>query len=670
MSDRRRDDRWRDERRDRSRERGKDERDRRPSSGRERRDGGSSRPSGGLPPRAPSNPLMAEAYRLAKEKQQQREREAQGGAAAAESDDDEPVERPPSRGWRAAAEDEGEMPEDGELPVTAPSPPPSGKKRKHAPIVWHTPPKAARAELPSVGSSKGLQGLGAGAAAGAAPKSAAERALDEVLAFQAQQLGAEGGAEGGDDEQPFMKPSPSVSSEGKEEEQGAARREQQSPHSPAGGAAGTAAAGGDGEAQTAPSAQPKRASRWMAEEEAAGGEAQRAVAAAAAGKEQAAGRDLGAGTDAGQQEGEQGDEEEDADQLSPRPVKRCVNMLDECRSVDNYVQLNRISEGTYGVVYRARDGETGEICALKRVKLEKERDGFPLTSIREINILLSLNHPHIVNVSEVVVGTSLDAVFMVMEYCDHDLKAVMEERMTQPFSIAEVKTLMLQLLSGMAYLHDNWVLHRDLKTSNILYTNRGELKLCDFGLARQYGSPLAPYTHMVVTLWYRAPELLLGQRKYSTAVDVWSIGCIMAELLSKEPLFPGKSEIDQLQLILKTMGSPTEETWPGVSKLPHAKKFNLGKYPAGNLRQRFPAPGLGFDGRPSLSEQGFHLLSSLLELCPERRMSCEEALDHAWFREHPLPKDRALMPTFPATNDQTQQRYAAARARTSAKGAG
>ncbi|EFN53586.1 hypothetical protein CHLNCDRAFT_56262 [Chlorella variabilis] len=336
-------------------------------------------------------------------------------------------------------------------------------------------------------------------------------------------------------------------------------------------------------------------------------------------------------------------------------------MLEECRSVECYEKLNRISEGTYGVVYRARDRETGEICALKKVKLEKERDGFPLTSIREINILLSLDHPHIVNVSEVVVGPSLDAVFMVMEYADHDLKAVMEERMTQPFSVAEVKTLMLQLLSGMAYLHDSWVLHRDLKTSNILYTNRGELKLCDFGLARQYGSPLAPYTHMVVTLWYRAPELLLGQRKYSTAVDVWSIGCIMAELLSKEALFPSKTEIDALTLILKTMGSPTEATWPGLSQLPHARKFNLGKYPSGSLRQRFPPAGLGFDGRPALSEAGFNLLSRLLELCPERRISCADALDHPWFREHPLPKDKALMPTFPATNDATQARHAAQR---------
>lgn len=169
--------------------------------------------------------------------------------------------------------------------------------------------------------------------------------------------------------------------------------------------------------------------------------------------------------------------------------------------------------------FRARDKETGEICALKKVKLEKERDGFPLTSVREINILLSLAHPSIVNVSEVVVGSSMDSVFMVMEYADHDLKGVMERRMNQPFSTAEVKCLMLQLLSGVAYLHHNWVIHRDLKTSNILYTNRGQLKICDFGLARQYGEPLKPYTHLVVTLWYRSPELLLGEEERRTIIQ-------------------------------------------------------------------------------------------------------------------------------------------------------
>lgn len=130
---------------------------------------------------------------------------------------------------------------------------------------------------------------------------------------------------------------------------------------------------------------------------------------------------------------------------------------------------------------------------------------------------------------------------MVMEYMEHDLKSLMDNKsmFARPFSVAEVKCLMLQLLEGVAYLHNNWVLHRDLKTSNILYNGKGELKICDFGLARQYGSPLRPYTHLVVTLWYRAPELLFGQQKYSTAIDMWSVGCIMAELLTGERAGPG-----------------------------------------------------------------------------------------------------------------------------------
>ncbi|XP_061994309.1 cyclin-dependent kinase G-2 isoform X2 [Rosa rugosa] len=252
------------------------------------------------------------------------------------------------------------------------------------------------------------------------------------------------------------------------------------------------------------------------------------------------------------------------------PPQRSVNMLQGCRSVDEFERLNKIDEGTYGVVYRAQDKKTGEIVALKKVKMEKEREGFPLTSLREINILLSFHHPSIVDVKEVVVGSNLDSIFMVMEYMEHDLKALMET-MKQPFSPSEVKCLMLQLLEGVKYLHDNWVLHRDLKTSNLLLNNRGELKICDFGLARQYGSPLKPYTHLVVTLWYRAPELLLGAREYSTAIDMWSLGCIMAELLSKEPLFNGKTEFEQLDKIFKILGTPNETIWPGFSKLPGVK---------------------------------------------------------------------------------------------------
>ncbi|TKY59870.1 Cyclin-dependent kinase G-2 [Spatholobus suberectus] len=335
----------------------------------------------------------------------------------------------------------------------------------------------------------------------------------------------------------------------------------------------------------------------------------------------------------------------------PAPPQRTVNMLQGCRSVDEFERLNKIDEGTYGVVYRARDKKTGEIVALKKVKMEKEKEGFPLTSLREINILLSFHHPSIVDVKEVVVGSSLDSIFMVMEYMEHDLKGLMEA-MKQPFSQSEVKCLMIQLLEGVKYLHDNWVLHRDLKTSNLLLNNRGELKICDFGLARQYGSPLKPYTHLVVTLWYRAPELLLGAKQYSTAIDMWSLGCIMAELLSKEPLFNGKTEFDQLDKIFRILGTPNETIWPGFSKLPGVK-VNFVKHQYNLLRKKFPATS--FTGSPVLSDSGFDLLNKLLTYDPEKRITAEAALNHEWFREVPLPKSKEFMPTFPAQHAQDRR---------------
>ncbi|CAH1433842.1 unnamed protein product [Lactuca virosa] len=369
------------------------------------------------------------------------------------------------------------------------------------------------------------------------------------------------------------------------------------------------------------------------------------------------------GVSLSQSESESDSENEDT---TPAP-QRSVNMLQGCRSVDEFERLNKIDEGTYGVVYRAKDKKTGEVVALKKVKMEKEREGFPLTSLREINILLSFHHPSIVDVKEVVVGSNLDSIFMVMEYMEHDLKALMET-MKQPFSQSEVKCLMLQLLEGTQYLHDNWVLHRDLKTSNLLLNNRGELKICDFGLARQYGSPLKPYTHLVVTLWYRAPELLLGIKEYSTAIDMWSLGCIMAELLSKQPLFNGKTEFDQLDKIFKILGTPNETIWPGFSKLPGVKvNFVKHQRPAlgdflvclssfhwyNLLRRKFPATS--FTGSPVLSDAGFDLLNKLLTYDPEKRITAEAALNHEWFREVPLPKSKDFMPTFPAQHAQDRR---------------
>ena len=329
------------------------------------------------------------------------------------------------------------------------------------------------------------------------------------------------------------------------------------------------------------------------------------------------------------------------------PQHRAIDMLQGCRSVDEFEKLNKIDEGTYGVVFRARDKKTGELVALKKVKMEKEKGGFPMTSLREINVLLSFHHPSIVDVKEVVVGNSLDNIFMVMEYMEHDLKGLMES-MKQPFSQSEVKCLMLQLFDGVKYLHDNWVLHRDLKTSNLLLNNRGELKICDLGLARQYGDPLKEYTHEVVTLWYRAPELLLGARKYSTPIDMWSLGCIMAEFLAKEPLFPGKSPIDEIDKIFKTLGTPNEKIWPDFVKLPGVR-CNFTKQPFNRLREKFPATA--FAGRPTLSEKGFDLLNRLLTYDPSKRITADEALNHEWFREVPLPKAKEFMPTFPARSE-------------------
>lgn len=227
--------------------------------------------------------------------------------------------------------------------------------------------------------------------------------------------------------------------------------------------------------------------------------------------------------------------------------------LQGCRSVEEFKHLNHIAEGTYGIVYRAQDKRTEEIVALKRLKMEKEREGFPITSLREINTLLKGQHPNIVTVREIVVGCNMDKIFIVMDYVEHDFKTLMEtmKSKNQSFLPGEVKCLTQQLLRAVAHLHDNWILHRDLKTSNLLLSHKGILKVGDFGLAREYGSPLKPYTSIVVTLWYRAPELLLCCKEYSTPIDMWSVGCIFAEFLSMGALFPGQSETDQLNKIFK-----------------------------------------------------------------------------------------------------------------------
>ncbi|XP_049545560.1 serine/threonine-protein kinase PITSLRE [Anopheles darlingi] len=315
-----------------------------------------------------------------------------------------------------------------------------------------------------------------------------------------------------------------------------------------------------------------------------------------------------------------------------------------CRSVEEFLCLNRIEEGTYGVVYRAKDKRTEEIVALKRLKMEKEKEGFPITSLREINTLLKGQHPNIVTVREIVVGSNMDKIFIVMDYVEHDLKSLMEtmKHKKQVFLPGEVKCLTQQLLRAVAHLHDNWILHRDLKTSNLLLSHKGILKVGDFGLAREYGSPLKPYTSIVVTLWYRAPELLLCCKEYSTPIDIWSVGCIFAEFLSMAALFPGKTEIDQLNRIFKDLGTPNEKIWPGYNELPAVQKMTFTEYPVSNLRKKFAH---------LTSELGIGLLQGLLTFDPKQRLTAEVALQHSYFRELPLPIDPAMFPTWPAKSE-------------------
>ncbi len=345
-----------------------------------------------------------------------------------------------------------------------------------------------------------------------------------------------------------------------------------------------------------------------------------------------------------------------------------------CRSVDCFERIAKIDEGTYGVVFQARDSETGQMYALKQVKMQgnqTQAEGFPITALRETNVLLMLRHENIINVREMVVGSTVDKIFMVMDYWENDLKTVMEYRRV-PYSQSEAKCFLQQLLRAVAYLHRHWIVHRDLKPSNILVNNRGKLCLCDFGLARKYADPpprgASCYTPMVITLWYRPPELLLGPPdSYSTAVDIWSCGCIFAELLMKKPFMPGQGEAKQLELIWKTLGPPDDKRWPGFRELPGAtrqdarwerlqRQHKQGGGPLQRLRNTFPQRSFT-GGGVYLGDTGIDLLASMLEFDPTRRISAGDALSHPYIeQEYPRPKPCSDMPSVPTREEMAQQR--------------
>jgi negative regulator of PHO system len=259
--------------------------------------------------------------------------------------------------------------------------------------------------------------------------------------------------------------------------------------------------------------------------------------------------------------------------------------------------------------------------ALKEIHLDSE-EGTPSTAIREISLMKELKHDNIVSLHDVI--HTENKLMLVFEYMDKDLKKYMDSRGDRgALDPATIKSFMWQLLKGIAFCHDNRVLHRDLKPQNLLINNKGALKLADFGLARAFGIPVNTFSNEVVTLWYRAPDVLLGSRTYNTSIDIWSAGCIMAEMYTGRPLFPGTTNEDQLQKIFRLMGTPSERTWPGLTQFPEYKQ-NWNVFATQDMRLYLP----------QIDQTGLQLLGQMLQLRPELRISATEALRHPWFAEY------------------------------------
>ena len=255
----------------------------------------------------------------------------------------------------------------------------------------------------------------------------------------------------------------------------------------------------------------------------------------------------------------------------------------------------------------------------QRIRLEVEDEGIPSTTLREIAVLRQLRHPNIVELNDVV--QSEGRLYLVFEFVDKDLKKYFEAS-EGPLSWQLIKSYTHQLLAGLEYCHVRGVMHRDLKPQNILVSRDGRLKIADFGLARAFVPPIRPFTHEVVTLWYRPPEILLGCKTYALPVDMWAVGTILAEMVTKRPLFPGDSEIDEIFKIFRVLGTPSEETWPGVTSLQ-------------DWNDSFPVwPSLAVSRLvPGLCDAGIDLLENMMQIDPKRRLSALEAMKHPYFAD-------------------------------------
>ncbi|EPS58710.1 hypothetical protein M569_16102 [Genlisea aurea] len=296
--------------------------------------------------------------------------------------------------------------------------------------------------------------------------------------------------------------------------------------------------------------------------------------------------------------------------------------------MDKYEKLEKVGEGTYGKVYKAKEKATGFIVALKKTRLEMDEEGIPPTALREVSLLQMLSQSlyvvRLLCVEHVENKNGKPLLYLVFEYLDTDLKKYIDSHRKgpnqRPMPPKLIQSFLYQLCMGVSHCHSHGVLHRDLKPQNLLLDKeKGILKIADLGLGRAFTVPIKSYTHEIVTLWYRAPEVLLGSTHYSTAVDMWSVGCIFAEMVRRQALFPGDSEFQQLLHIFRLLGTPSEKQWPGVSKL---RDWHV--YPQWEPQNVARVV-------PSLGPEGVDLLSQMLKYDPAERISAKAALDHPYF---------------------------------------
>nr|CCC91784.1 putative CDC2-related protein kinase [Trypanosoma congolense IL3000] len=289
-------------------------------------------------------------------------------------------------------------------------------------------------------------------------------------------------------------------------------------------------------------------------------------------------------------------------------------------AADRYHRIEKVGEGSYGIVYKCHDSETGRIVAMKRIALAVSDGGVPSTAVREVSLLRELSHPYVVRLLDVALSNS--KLLLIFEYMEQDLQGVLRQRKT-PFVGEKLQRIMFQLLLGLHECHSRRFVHRDIKPSNILIDRReSAVKLADFGLGRVFRVPLQTYTTEVMTLWYRAPEVLLGDKRYLPAVDIWSMGCVFAELARRKSLFAGDTAINQLFSIFQLLGTPTEATWRGVTSLPH-HNVDFPRWAAQSLATAVP----------TLDDAGVDLLGKMLCYNPRERITAFEALHHTYFDE-------------------------------------